>query len=444
MKPLVAIVGRPNVGKSTLFNRITGRRAAIVEDVPGVTRDRHYADAEWTGRAFVIIDTGGFEPSAEDEVRSGMARQARLAVDEAQATILVVDAMAGITASDAEVARFLRRSGRPVVIAANKIDSLSREHKTAVLGEVHALGMPVMPISAEHGRGIGDLLDATLENLEAPLERETSAVEVDCRLAVVGRPNVGKSTLINRLLGEERMLATELPGTTRDSVDARLRYQERTYLLTDTAGIRRKKSISYSVERYSVVRAIRTIEASDVVALLLDAAHPPVSQDERLAHLVLERGRALMLVVNKWDQVSSEGNVAERLRRSVRQKLPGAAHPPVLLISALEGKRVFTVLETAAKLKEAWSGRVPTPLLNRCLEEAVARHPPPSFKQRPVRLMYAAQVATSPPFFSISASNARGVTDTYRRYLEGWFRESFGLEGVPIRLAFKEKRRSRR
>jgi GTPase len=443
VKPLLAIVGRPNVGKSTLFNRVVGRRAAIVEDVPGVTRDRHYADAEWTGRAFVLVDTGGFEPEAEDEVRAGMARQARLAVDEAAATILVVDAMAGTTTGDIEVAELLRRSGRKVVVAANKIDSLSRERETAALAEIHALGLPVLPISAEHGRGIGDLLDAALEGVEAPAPEPPEADETRCRLAIIGRPNVGKSTLVNRLLGEERMLATDLPGTTRDSVDAELRYQNRTFVLTDTAGIRKKRSISLNVERYSVVRALRTIDAADVVALLLDAEELAVSQDERLAHLALERGRGLVLVVNKWDRVSGEGAVGEKLRETVRERLPEASHAPIVLTSALEGKRVFTVLETAAEVHAAWSQRIGTPEVNRWLGEVVARTPPPMHKGRPVRLIYAAQVSARPPTFAVTTNRPEGVTDAYRRYLENRMREAYGFAGVPIRFSFRAKTRRR-
>ncbi|MFW5879095.1 MAG: ribosome biogenesis GTPase Der [Myxococcota bacterium] len=443
MKPIIAIVGRPNVGKSTLFNRISGRRAAIVEDVPGVTRDRHYSEAEWTGRSFVLIDTGGFEPEAEDQVRAGMARQARMAVEEATATVLVVDAMAGITSGDEEVASLLRRSGKTVVVAANKIDSLSREQETSLVGEVHALGLPVFPISAEHGRGVGDLLDAVLEGLEPvapPQEEDRGQV---CKLAVIGRPNVGKSTLVNRLIGEERMLAADLPGTTRDSVDAAMRYQGRTFVLTDTAGIRKKASISLNVERYSVVRALRSVEAADVVALLLEAGEPAVGQDERLAHMVMERGRPLMLVVNKWDAVESEGAAGEKLRATVRERLPEVDHAPVLLVSAIEGKRVYSVLEEAARLYDRAAIRVPTPDINRWLQEVVERTSPPLHRGKPVRLLYAVQVGARPPHFSITASNPAGVGEAYRRYLENRLRETFGFSGVPIRLSFKGRRRSR-
>ncbi len=443
MKPLIAIIGRPNVGKSTLFNRVVGRRAAIVEDVAGVTRDRHYADAEWTGRSFALVDTGGFEPEAEDEVRAGITRQARLAVEAADAILLVVDAMDGITPGDTEVVRLLRRSGARVLVVANKVDSLSREHETSLLADIHGLGLPTFPVSAEHGRGVGDLLDAALENLDAPSFADLPEEEEACRVAIVGRPNVGKSTLVNCLLGEERMLATELPGTTRDSVDAHLRYQGDTFILTDTAGIRRKKSVARSVERYSVLRAIRTIDSADIVVLMLDAEEPGVSQDERLAHLVLDRGRALILAVNKWDKIAKEGDAGEKLRQTVRERLPEAAHAPVLLVSALEGRRVFSILEKASKLKEVWSRRLPTPEVNDWLAETVSRTPPPIHKGRPVRLLYAAQIGSCPPHLSVTTSNPSGITHTYRRYLEKRMREDFGLAGVPIRFTFKARRRSR-
>ncbi|RMG19430.1 MAG: ribosome biogenesis GTPase Der, partial [Deltaproteobacteria bacterium] len=348
-RPLIAIVGRPNVGKSTLFNRIVGRRAAIVEDRPGVTRDRNYAEAEWSGRVFDVVDTGGFEPHAEDEVRAGMRRQAQVAVEEAGAIVFVVDAVEGITSADEEVASFLRRSGVPVVVAANKVDSAKRLLESGALAEAHALGFEVLPISAEHGRGVGELLDHVLAQVRAPRGEAERAAEEDgvVRVAIIGRPNVGKSTLVNRLLGEERMVASELPGTTRDSIDARLRYRGRTYVLTDTAGIRRKKSIALAVERYSVVRAIRSIERSDVVVLLVDATEPMVAQDQRLASLAAEKGRGVVIAVNKWDQVRAERGADERLRARVRESLPMLWHVPVILLSALEGKRVFPVLEAA-------------------------------------------------------------------------------------------------
>lgn len=442
MKPLIAIVGRPNVGKSTLFNRVVGKRVAIVEDVPGVTRDRNYLEAEWAGREFMLVDTGGFEPEAEDQLRAGMRRQAQLAVEEAQGIVLVIDALEGVTAADEEIAGFLRRSGRPVVVAANKVDSQKRALETSALPEAHALGFEVCAISAEHGRGIGDLLDAILEVAEEPQGQQAEFNEKDevCRVAVIGRPNVGKSTLVNRLLGEDRFLATEVAGTTRDSIDARLNYQGRTYVLTDTAGIRRKKAISLSLERYSVVRAIKSIERSDVVVVVIDATEPAVTQDAKLAALAVERGRGVVLAINKWDLVKDAPHAADKLRDQVAEQLPELGHAPMVLLSALEGKRVFTLLEKVAEVHDALRVHLPTPQVNRWLEAVTAHRSPPMFKGRPIKLLYARQVATHPPVFAISTNRPEGVPESYRRYLVNQLREAWGFSGVPLRIHFRSRR----
>ncbi len=445
MKPLVAIVGRPNVGKSTLFNRIVGRRLAIVEDVPGVTRDRHYAEVEWVGKAFLLVDTGGFEPDTDDTLLAGMRQQAQLAVEEAQAIVLVVDAMEGVTAADVEVAAYLRRSGRPVIVAANKVDSMRRAEETSELAETHALGFEVFAISAEHGKGIGDLLDAVVAQVEAPADVEPPEADAEaCRVAVLGRPNVGKSTLVNRLLGEDRFLATDVAGTTRDSIDATLKYRGRTFVLTDTAGIRRKRSITQALERYTVVRALKTVERSDVVVLVMDATEPVVAQEARLASMALEQGRGLVFALNKWDLVRGEEAAADALRQKVAEALPDMRHVPVVLLSALEGKRVFTLLETVSATCDELRRRVPTPELNRWLEAVTSERPPPIFKGKPVRLLYVRQVGESPPVFVLTVSRPEAISEAYKRFLLNRIRASFGFPGVPLRLSLRSRRPDRK
>ena len=437
MKPLIAIVGRPNVGKSTLFNRIVGHRAAIVQDQPGVTRDRHYAEAEWTGRRFDVVDTGGFEPDDENILKAGMRRQAQLAVEEAQATVLVVDAMAGLSAADEDVALYLRRSGARVVVAANKVDSLVQAQERAVMSEIYALGFETVAVSAEHGKNVGDLLDAVLEGLDAPKwDLGDEPTEGTCRVAVIGRPNVGKSTLINALLGEDRMLATEIPGTTRDSVDSDLNYQGTRFVLTDTAGIRRKKTISMEVERYSVVRAIRSIERSDVVVLVVDSEEVGVGQEARLARLSVDRGRPVVVALNKWDLLKDGPKADMRLREEFAEKLPAIAHAPIILTSALEKKRVYTLLEEVAKTWEWSKTRISTADLNRWLEDVTALQPPPHHKHRPVRLRYVSQVDVHPPVFRFSCNRPEGLTDAYKRFLMNQLREAFGFPGVTFIMKF--------
>ncbi|MDF1563481.1 MAG: ribosome biogenesis GTPase Der [Deltaproteobacteria bacterium] len=440
MSRLIAIVGRPNVGKSTLFNRICGGKNAIVRDVPGVTRDRHYRDAEWSGHSFILIDTGGFEPDAEDELLSGMRAQAELAVEEAAGIIFVVDSRDGLTTADEEIARQLRRSGTPTVIAANKIDSMHGEETTGVIAEIARLGFDAHPISAEHGRGVGDLLDALLEAVVLPrIGEEEPEAETGLRLAVIGRPNVGKSTLLNALLGEERFLATEVAGTTRDSLDATLRYQKETFILTDTAGIRRRKSISQDLERYTVIRSLKSVENSDVAVLVLDATEVAVSQDARLAKLVVDRGKGLVIAVNKWDLIleSDEGEGPDALRARVRETLPEVRHAPIVLTSALEGKRVFKLLDEVRAVHVRQTTRIPTAELNRWLEQVTGERPPPLVKGRPNRFFYATQVGRAPPKFVLTCSRPADVPDHYQRYLVNRLRDTYPLEGVTLRLTFK-------
>ncbi len=455
-RPLLALVGRPNVGKSTLFNRLAGRRAAIVEDVPGVTRDRNYADFDWEGRALSVVDTGGFEPESRDHMISQVRQQAQLAVDEAAAVVLVVDGREGLTDVDRAVAELLRRSGKPLFVAVNKVDSTQTEGEIP-LADFYALGFgEVHALSAEHGRGISGLVDAIVEELaiapepeppeeaeEPPEVLEEDRPTGDIRLAIVGRPNVGKSTFVNALLGEERFVVSEVPGTTRDAIDSIVEHKGRRFVVTDTAGIRRKRSIALKVEAYSVVRAMKAIDEAEVVACLLDATEAGVDQDARLLGLVAEKGKALVVVVNKWDVAEREGATQDWYRKELDKRLPFVAFAPMLFVSAKERRGVGKVLDRAARLVEQYRARFPTPQLNELLGAIQEEHPAPLAKGHPVKLYYVAQVAYAPPTFVIQCSRPEAIGDPYRRFVENRFREAFGLE-VPMRLIFRErKRRSR-
>lgn len=443
-KPVVAIVGRPNVGKSTLFNRIVGKRVAIVEDLPGVTRDRNYYDTEHEGRAFTLVDTGGFEPDAEDRLIQQVRDQARLAVDEAQLVLLVVDGVAGPTGVDEEIAAMLRRSGKPVFLAVNKIDSHRREEE-GFLSEFWSLGFErVYPVSAEHGRGLGELLDGVVAALPEPLPaeeeegEEAEGADRPIRLAIIGRPNVGKSTLVNALIGEERFVTSPVAGTTRDPVDSELEFGGRRFVITDTAGIRRKRSIAAKVEAYSVLRALKAAEASDVVVMLLDAAEFAVEQDAKIAGLAVEQGKPLLVVVNKWDQIEQRREKAEEFRNNLYWRMPFLSYCPVIFTSALTGDRVHGVLEQTARLFDQASTRVPTPMLNKLLEEIAAHHGLPLIRGARARVYYIAQVGIRPPTFVVQTNRPDLIPDDYKRYVSNRLRDVFGLQ-VPMRLVFKRK-----
>ncbi len=461
-RPLIALVGRPNVGKSTLFNRIAGRRAAIVEDVPGVTRDRNYVDVEWDGRALSFVDTGGFEPKSRDAVMQVVRRQAQLAVDEASAVMLVVDGREGLTSMDQAIADLLRSSGKPLFVVVNKVDTAGVED-AAPMAEFHRLGFSeVHAVSAEHSRGIAGLLDALVVELgvepgatatpeddlemgDAPELSDASreAPPAEIRIAIVGRPNVGKSTFVNALLGEERLVVSETPGTTRDSIDSVLSYKGRQFVVTDTAGIRRKRSIAQRVEAYSVVRAMRSMEDAEVVACLLDAAEAGVEQDARLLSMVAEKGRALVVLVNKWDLGEREGATQAWYRSELAKRLPFVSWAPMIFTSGKTGKGVAKLLDTSARLIEQYRARFPTHALNQLLEDVQLSHPAPLARGRSVKLYYMAQVGSAPPTFAVQCSRPEAITDAYKRFVENRFREAFRLE-VPIRFIYRErKRRSR-
>lgn len=439
MKPLVAIVGRPNVGKSTLFNRLVGRRIALVQDEPGVTRDRHYSDAEWEGRKFTFIDTGGFVPGDEDQLLQQVREQAQLAVDECDVIVFVTDARAGLTPADEAVANYLRKSGKPVVLAANKLDNTTGQMQS-LAGEFYRLGLgDVQALSAEHGLGMQELFDSVVAKLPPKEEGEDAEAPPDdgiIRMAIIGRPNVGKSTLVNAILKEKRVVASEVAGTTRDPVDSELTYKGRKLLLTDTAGIRRKKSIAQRVEQFSVVAALKAMERSDVAVLLMDAMEPAVDQDAKLAGLAEERGRALVIVVNKWDLVGADQRRQETFRESLKHSLKFVGYAPILFTSALTGSKVEKVVDVATELADQFRFRAPTPQLNRLLEHMVDNHPAPIVRGKPLRMYYIAQVAAAPPTFTITVNHPDGVPDMYKRYITNQLRKTFDLR-VPIRLIFK-------
>jgi GTP-binding protein len=438
--PLVALVGRPNVGKSTLFNRIVGRRLAIVEDVPGVTRDRQYAEAQQGKKRFRVVDTGGFTPGTDEQLVRAVREQAQAAMREADAVVLVVDAVEGLSAADRELAQLLRRGGKPVFLAANKVDS-TRRHEALDLGELHATGFDVFPVSAEHGRGVDELLDAIAAKLPERAEEPAAAAEETVRLAVVGRPNVGKSTLLNRLLGEERFVASAMPGTTRDAVDEELVWKGRRFVVTDTAGLRKKRHVVDKVEVFSAQRALRAVEHADVVVVLTDATNLGVEQDARIAAQAEERGRAVILAVNKWDLVQDKEGEARRLREEAERHLQHVGFAPLLFVSALEGIRVHRILELAAELHDEAATRIPTPRLNEWVQAMQDEHPAPLFRGFPVRFSYAWQIATQPITIAIQCNRPQAVDDAYRRFLLNRLREAFHLR-VPVRLIFRQKSRA--
>ncbi len=436
-KPLVAIVGRPNVGKSTLFNRLIGRRVAIVEDTPGVTRDRIYQDAEWLNYAFTLIDTGGIEPESEDIIASQMRRQAELAIETADVIIFLVDGREGMTSADMDVAEMLRRSSKPVVLAVNKIDAPKFEE---AMYEFYSLGLgDPYTISSAQGLGLGDLLDAVVKDFPKDLE-ETDTERVN--IAVVGKPNVGKSSLVNALLGEERTIVSDIPGTTRDSIDSNFERNGREYTIVDTAGIRRKRSVEdETIERYSVIRSLSAIRRADVVLIVCDASQGLSEQDVRIAGYAHEEGKASVLIVNKWDLIEKDTHTMNAFQKSLGADLAFMSYVPMLFISAKNGQRVNKVLELVDKSFEQARRRITTGQLNDVVSEAVMMNDPPSDKGRVLKIYYSTQVSVAPPTFVIFVNDSEIVHFSYERYLENFFRKSFGFEGTPIRILFRSKKK---
>ena len=439
-KPLVAVVGRPNVGKSTFFNKVVGQRISIVEDTPGVTRDRIYADVEWTGRTFTLIDTGGIDPRSDDVLLSQMRDQAQIAMDTADVIGFFDDGRDGLTDDDREVATMLRRTHKPLLLVVNKIDHISQADSMYEFYEL-GLGDPIA-ISSINMMNFGDLLDAIKEKLPPAEEEEADGDAHVLQLAVVGRPNVGKSSLVNRLLGQNRTLVSDIAGTTRDAIDTELNVDGRLYNIIDTAGIRRQSAIEdASVERYSVLRSIAAIRRCDVALLLIDAKDGVTEQDTKIAGLIADEGRGVIIVVNKWDAVEKDTNTMEHKRREVLDKLKFIDYAPVVFLSALTGQRVHTLLD---KVDEVWaqcSKRIPTGVLNDVLADATTALQPPAQNGRRLRIYYMTQHTANPPTFITFVNDEKLMHFAYERYLENFFRKSFGFEGTPIRFVLRERKK---
>ncbi len=440
-RPLVAIVGRPNVGKSTLFNRLIRRRRAIVQDEPGVTRDRHYADCELEGAQVTLVDTGGFVPEQKENPLSKYIRQqAQAAVEECEAVLFVCDARTGPTSADQDVAAFLRKQHKPVLLVVNKTDG--RRDAEEMVADFHAFGLgQPFPVSAEHNEGIVELLEALVPKLPPAAEPEEApeeeAEDRPIRVSIVGRPNVGKSTLVNALLGEDRVIASPVAGTTRDPVDSELTWKDRRFVLTDTAGIRRKSAITQKVEGFSVLGALRAAEDADVVVLVLDASEPAVEQDRKIAALAEEKGRALVVCVNKWDLVHGTTK-EEGFRSEVKWLMDQVAWAPMVFVSAHTGERVTKVLEVALEVFAQQYYRAPTPQLNKLVKHITEEHSAPIIQGKQLRVYYAAQVAVAPPAFAFMVNQPKGVPDRYQRYVSNYLRKTFRLK-VPIRLFWRER-----
>ena len=436
MKPLVAIVGRPNVGKSMLFNKLCGQRLSIVEDTPGVTRDRLYASCEWLGRTFDIVDTGGIEPSADSEILAFMREQAEIAIQNATVILFLCDIKTGLTASDQEVANMLLRSGKPVVLAVNKMDQVG--HTNPDIYEFYNLGLgdPV-PVSAVHGHGTGDLLDACLEYF--PPEEDAPEEDDTIQVAVIGKPNVGKSSLVNRILGEQRVIVSDMAGTTRDAVDSFFANEKGKYCFIDTAGMRKKSKVDDRIEKFSVLRATMAIERCDVCLILIDAQEGVTEQDTKVAGLAHEAGKACVIVVNKWDAVEKDGKTMDKMRQDVRRDLSYMTYAPILFISALTGQRVDRLFDLINFVRDQASMRITTGMLNSVLADATARVQPPTDKGKRLKLYYMTQVGIRPPHFVIFCNDAKLFHFSYQRYLENQIRSTFGLEGTPVRLTIRQK-----
>lgn len=436
-KPIVAVVGRPNVGKSTLFNQIGKKRISIVDDMPGVTRDRIYMDAEWLNHEFIMIDTGGIEFDESDHILRSMRSQAELAIEEADVILFLVDGRAGLTSSDEEVARILRRTQKPVILAVNKIDSFDRE---ALIYDFYALGLgDPIPISASNAMNLGDLLDMVVAAFPRAADADAESDEI--AIAVVGRPNVGKSSLVNRLLGEDRVIVSDVPGTTRDAIDTHFTRDGVKYFLIDTAGMRRKGKITLPVERYSVMRSLRAIDRAGVVLMVINAAEGILEQDTKIAGYVHESGKGVIIVVNKWDIFPDKNDKSTlRFTDELRDKLGFLQYAPILYTSALTGQRVERVTELVKYVAEQQSMRIKTSVLNELIRDAVSVNPPPTKKGKQLKILFVTQVSIIPPTFIIFVNDPELMHFSYLRFLENRLRESFGFEGTPLRLIVRARK----
>ncbi len=435
-RPLVAIVGRPNVGKSLLFNRLAGRRLSIVEDTPGVTRDRLYAPCEWAGRTFDIVDTGGIEPQTDNQILAFMREQAMIAIETATVIVFVGDITTGVTASDKDVAAMLLRSGKPVVLAVNKMDSVGAVDPD--IYEFYALGLgDPIAVSAVHGHGTGDLLDECMKYF--PPEEAESEEDDAVKLCFIGKPNVGKSSIINRILGEERVIVSDVAGTTLDAVDTPFENEYGRYVLIDTAGMRKKSRVEDRVEKFSVLRAQMAIDRADVCFVMIDARDGVTEQDTKVAGMAHEAGKASVILVNKWDLVEKDGKTMDRMRSDIQRDLSFMSYAPILFVSALTGQRVERIFELANFVNSQSAMRITTGVLNNVLADAQARVQPPTDKGKRLKIFYMTQTGVRPPTFVLFCNNAELFHFSYQRYIENQLRATFGLEGTPVKLVIRER-----
>lgn len=435
-KPIVAIVGRPNVGKSTLFNKLVGKRISIVEDTPGVTRDRIYADCDWRGKQFLLVDTGGIEPQTDNDLLIHMREQAQIAIDSADAIIFVTDMQTGVTAQDYDVANMLMRSGKPIVLAVNKADSVG--DLPADFYEFYALGLgDPIAVSSVHGHGTGDLLDRIYEDL--PAVEDTNEHDERIRVAVIGRPNVGKSSLVNYILGEERTIIANEAGTTRDAIDSEVDNQYGKFVFTDTAGLRRKSKVEQGIERYSVMRSLAAVERANVCVIMIDATTGFTEQDSKVAGFAHEEGKACIIAVNKWDAIEKDDKTMDVMRKKLMADFSFMSYAPIIFISAKTGQRVDRLFELIKYVDEQNAMRITTGVLNDLLARATARVQPPSDKGKRLKIYYMTQISTRPPTFVAFVNSAKLFHFSYQRYIENQIRETFGLEGTPIRLYVRQR-----
>lgn len=437
-KPTVAIVGKPNVGKSTFFNYIIGKRISIVEDKPGVTRDRVYAEANWRGRDFTLIDTGGIEIDSEDIIGSQMKEQAKIAINIADVILFVTDIKQGVTTTDSEIAMMLKKSGKPIVLICNKADNYLQDMNDAY--EFYALGIgKPYPVSSTNALGIGDVLDAIYEHFPEYDENDDESEII--KVAVIGKPNVGKSSLINKILGEERVIVSNIAGTTRDAIDSEFKNEFGKYVFIDTAGIRRKSKVTESIEKFSIMRTLLAIERADVCLMLIDATEGISEQDTKIAGEAHEAGKGIVIVVNKWDEISKDTHTIEEFKKDIYKKLSFMSYAPIIFISAKTGQRVNKLFEMINKVANQNAMRISTAMLNEVINEAIAVVQPPSDKGKRLKIMYATQASTKPPTFVIFVNNKELFHFSYERYLVNQIRNNFGLEGTPIRVIVREKKK---
>lgn len=435
-KPIVAVVGRPNVGKSTLFNHLAGQQISIVKDTPGVTRDRIYAEVSWLDKNFTLIDTGGIEPETKDIILAQMREQAQIAIDTADVIIFITDVHQGLVDSDAKVADMLRRSGKPVVLVVNKVDSIQKFMMDVYEFYNLGIGEPI-PISAANRMGLGDMLDEVAKHF--PEDADTEEDDEIPRIAIVGKPNVGKSSLVNKLLGEDRVIVSDIAGTTRDAVDTRVKWQGKDYIFIDTAGLRRKGKVKEEIERYSVIRTVTAVERADVVIVMIDASEGVTEQDAKIAGIAHDRGKGIVIVVNKWDAIEKNDKTIYKYTNEVRNTLSYMPYAEIMFVSALTGQRLVKLFDMVDTIIENQTMRVQTGVLNEIMTEAVAMQQPPSDKGKRLRLYYITQVAVKPPTFVIFVNDKELMHFSYTRYLENKIREAFGFRGTPLKFIIRER-----